>query len=128
MTIFKSTELFMRKCGQLDTIGFPDDVSDPLRQLRINLLVEEVEETLLAESRNDPVEVADGLADIIVIAYGSLLAYWGPVVAQEILGEVARSNLSKIVDGKVLRRADGKILKPESYSAPDIRSILEREL
>ena len=118
----------MRSAGQLDTIGFPDDVSDPLRQLRIDLLVEEVEETLLAESQNDPVEVADGLADIIVIAYGSLLAYWGPVVAEEILGEVARSNLSKIVDGKVLRRADGKILKPESFSPPDIRSILEREL
>lgn len=127
MTVFKSTELFMRAAGQLKEVGFPADVTDPLRHLRVKLLAEEASETFLAESVNDEVGVADGLADVIVIAYGSMLAYWGPVKANEILGEVARSNLSKIVDGKVLRRDDGKILKPDTYSAPDIRSIIKAE-
>jgi hypothetical protein len=32
--------------------------------------------------------------------------------------------MEKLVDGKVVRRDDGKILKPEGWTAPDIKSVL----
>lgn len=38
--------------------------------------------------------------------------------------EVQRSNLAKLVDGKVIRRNDGKILKPDSWTPPDIAGAL----
>jgi predicted HAD superfamily Cof-like phosphohydrolase len=37
---------------------------------------------------------------------------------------VVESNFSKFVDGKVVRRADGKITKGPNFSPPDIASIL----
>jgi predicted HAD superfamily Cof-like phosphohydrolase len=46
---------------------------------------------------------------------------------QEVWDEVARSNLAKISDnGKVLKRNDGKVLKPEGWTPPDIKSILRK--
>lgn len=45
---------------------------------------------------------------------------------QELWNEVARSNLSKIPEGgKVIKNESGKIQKPDSYFAPDIKKILE---
>ena len=46
---------------------------------------------------------------------------------QDVWNEVARSNLAKIDDetGKVLKRVDGKVLKPEGWTPPDIKSILD---
>jgi len=32
--------------------------------------------------------------------------------------------MSKLVDGKVIRREDGKILKPEGWTSPQIDKIL----
>jgi hypothetical protein len=34
--------------------------------------------------------------------------------------------MAKLVDGKVIRREDGKIQKPEGWSPPDIKSVLEK--
>ncbi|MBU6231649.1 hypothetical protein KGP36_03190 [Patescibacteria group bacterium] len=36
---------------------------------------------------------------------------------------VHESNMTKTVDGKVLRREDGKILKPDTYVAPDLSDL-----
>jgi predicted HAD superfamily Cof-like phosphohydrolase len=45
---------------------------------------------------------------------------------QEIWNEVARSNLSKISTiGKVLKREDGKVIKPAVGRQEDIKKILE---
>ena len=40
--------------------------------------------------------------------------------------EVTRSNMSKVDPntGKVIKRADGKVLKPESYSPPDLTKFV----
>jgi hypothetical protein len=41
--------------------------------------------------------------------------------------EVHRSNMSKMgPDGKPLFREDGKVMKPETYSEPKLRPIIER--
>jgi predicted HAD superfamily Cof-like phosphohydrolase len=47
---------------------------------------------------------------------------------QKIWNEVSRSNLSKISpNGKVIKREDGKVLKPEGWSPPNIKEILEKQ-
>jgi predicted HAD superfamily Cof-like phosphohydrolase len=44
--------------------------------------------------------------------------------------EVARSNLAKIdkVTGKVIKREDGKIMKPEGWRPPDLGSYANKKL
>lgn len=123
MNILDATEKFMQASGQLDN---PPTFADrDLRNLRWDLLNEEVNEYFDAELADDQVEAADGLADIIVIAYGTLLAYYGKEKTLRILDEVGRSNLDKIgPDGTVARRDDGKILKPEGWRGPDISAVL----
>lgn len=123
--IENATWSFMSAAKQTRNIGFPPDMIDETRQLRRLLLKEEYNEYLSAEYDNDLTEVCDGLADVIVIALGTLYSYVGWNVATEILNEVAGSNLSKVVDGKVLRRDDGKIEKGPNFHPPAIREILE---
>jgi predicted HAD superfamily Cof-like phosphohydrolase len=42
----------------------------------------------------------------------------------DIFKEVHRSNMAKLVDGKVLRRPDGKVQKPAGWTPPNIKAIL----
>ena len=98
------------------------DVSE--RTLRIKLITEEFNELCDAEEANDIVEVADALADIIYIACGTAVSYGIPL--DDVFAEVHRSNMSKLVGGKVIRREDGKIQKPEGWTAPDIKGVLNK--
>jgi predicted HAD superfamily Cof-like phosphohydrolase len=44
---------------------------------------------------------------------------------QEIYDEVARSNFSKVSDnGKILKNENGKIMKPVTYTPPNIKAVL----
>lgn len=124
--ILTGTQLFMEAAGQLDTIGFPEDYHDNVRQLRRTLVDEEFCEFLDAEIDNDLVKVVDGLLDTIVTAWGTILKYVGPEKARAAADEVVRSNLSKIDGslGPILRREDGKIQKPEGWTPPDIARVL----
>ena len=98
------------------------DVSE--RTLRMKLITEEFNELCDAEEANDIVEVADALADIIYIACGTAVSYGIPL--DDVFAEVHGSNMAKLVDGKVIRREDGKVQKPEGWTAPDIRGVLEK--
>jgi predicted HAD superfamily Cof-like phosphohydrolase len=42
--------------------------------------------------------------------------------------EVARSNLAKIdpTTGKVIKRADGKVLKPEGWTPPELEQFIKK--
>lgn len=92
------------------------------RLLRFKLLEEEFVEYTEAEDNDDIVEIADALADIIYIACGTAISYG--IDLNAVFKEVHRSNMAKFVDGKVLRRADGKIIKPEGWTPPDIQGVL----
>lgn len=92
------------------------------RQLRQDLLTEEFNEYLWAEKNDNVVGIADGLADIIYVAVGTAIRYGIDIDA--VIKEVCRSNDSKVVGGKVVRRDDGKILKPDTYSKPNIEKAL----
>ena len=93
------------------------------RDLRRKLLKEEFVEYMDAEEEDDLVEVADALADIIYIACGTAVSYGIPL--DKIFEEVHRSNMSKLVDGKPIYREDGKVMKPEGWTPPDIESIIK---
>ena len=43
---------------------------------------------------------------------------------QTVWEEIAKSNFSKIVDGKLSKRDDGKILKPNTFRPPNIQRAL----
>lgn len=95
------------------------DVPAERRELRVKLLTEEFFEYLTAEKEDDLVEISDALCDLIYIACGTALEYGIPL--EECMAEVCESNEEKIVDGYVLRREDGKIIKPEGWVAPTKR-------
>ena len=102
--------------------ALPDE---PLRQLRIDLLREEMDEYLQGETNDDIVEIADALADIIYIACGTAVAYGIPL--DRVFAEVHRSNMSKLgEDGKPIYREDGKVLKGPNYTPPDVKGVLEQ--
>lgn len=93
------------------------------RQLRKDLLQEEVNEYFLSEAADDMVGIADGLGDIIYVCVGTAIRYG--IDIEQVMQEICRSNDSKIpADGVVKRREDGKIMKPDTYTKPDIGAIL----
>ncbi|MFV4913340.1 hypothetical protein PFZ49_07220 [Microbacterium lacticum] len=98
-------------------------VDATLAQLRIDLLVEEVGEFQDATAAADTVAIADALADIVYVAYGAAITYG--IDLDAVVREVHRSNLSKLgLDGRPVRRADGKILKPSTYRPPNVDAVL----
>ena len=99
--------------------AFPDHDE---RRLRMKLLEEEFNEYLHGESKDDLENIAKELADIIYIVCGTAVSYGIPL--DRVFEEVHRSNMAKLVDGKPVRRDDGKILKPEGWTPPDIKKIL----
>jgi predicted HAD superfamily Cof-like phosphohydrolase len=102
------------------------DIDDALAGLRVALLEEEFSEFVSASERGDLVSIADALADIVYVIYGTALTYG--IDLDLALQEVHRSNMSKLgSDGKPLIRADGKVLKSEQYFPPDIASVLRRQ-
>lgn len=93
-------------------------------QLRERLLTEEFEEYKSAIRQSDLVEAADALADLIYVAVGTALELGIPL--DRVWNEVQRSNMAKVdpETGKVRRRDDGKILKPDGWAPPDVKSAI----
>jgi predicted HAD superfamily Cof-like phosphohydrolase len=99
------------------------DIDHALATLRVVLLEEEVSEFVTASEKGDLVAIADALADIVYVIYGTALTYG--IDLDSVLREVHRSNMSKLAsDGTPLIRDDGKVLKSERYFPPDIASVL----
>jgi predicted HAD superfamily Cof-like phosphohydrolase len=107
---------FHRKFGQPVSTGAPE-----IRRgvLRAALLAEEAKETIAAIAGNDLVEAIDGLCDTIYVCLGAALEFG--VDLQPFFAEVHRTNMAK--EGGATR-ADGKIMKPEGWTPPDIAGIL----
>jgi predicted HAD superfamily Cof-like phosphohydrolase len=99
------------------------DVAADMGALRVELLREEFEEFKVAVVRQDTVAIADALADIVYVAYGSALTYG--IDLDAVLREVHRANMSKLgADGKPMMREDGKVLKPPTYAGPNVGRVL----
>ncbi len=54
----------------------------------------------------------------------SALAYFFEIDGEEAFTRVADNNMTKVgADGKVVKREDGKILKPEGYTKADMKGL-----
>ena len=86
------------------------------------LIEEEMEELRNAEAA---VDEFDAVLDLIVVLIGFGISCGYPMQAG--WDEVMRSNFAKVdpATGKVRRRADGKILKPDGWTPPKLGPLLE---
>lgn len=97
----------------------------PERDLRVNLVLEEVSEFCRASVDLDIVGMAQELADIVYVAYGAALTHG--IDLDAVIAEVHRANMDKLgPEGKPILREDGKVLKPEGWQPPRIAEVLKR--
>lgn len=97
----------------------PSVPEEGTRQLRVRLIQEEFEELKEAMATQDLAGVAKELADLLYVVYGTAVSYG--VDMDPVFREVHRSNLSKVGGYK---RADGKWVKPSSYSPAQVEPLL----
>jgi predicted HAD superfamily Cof-like phosphohydrolase len=117
---------FHTAAGGQVPLSVVESVAAEQAELRRRILDEEVDELRAAVSKNDVVSIADALADIVYVAYGTAVTYGIPL--DSVFAEVHRSNMTKIgPDGPYLR-ADGKITKGPDYEPPDIAGCLTWDL
>ena len=119
--VFKDQENFMLAGDQ--TV---DHYNQKQFDMYVNLIKEELAELEEAISDDDNVEKLDALIDILVVTVGAIHSMGAD--GQGAWDEVMRSNNSKIdkETGKVIKRADGKILKPESYFPPKLEPYVTK--
>jgi predicted HAD superfamily Cof-like phosphohydrolase len=115
-------KIFMEACGQSVNTNpeYPQNTAQV--ELYMKLIFEEFEELFEGHSKKDVVEVADACGDLIWVILG--LCNSLGIDLTPVWKEITASNMSKTVDGKVIKRADGKILKPETYFPPNIQRAL----
>jgi len=115
--------IFMEACGQLVNTT-PNFTQENIQQatLYMKLIREEFEELQEGFENKDIVETADACGDLIWVILGLANSLGIPMRA--VWQEVATSNMSKTVEGKVIKREDGKILKPDTYFPPNIHRAL----
>lgn len=95
--------------------------------LRIDLINEEAGEFEDAALAGNIVGVADALADLVYVTYGAAITYG--IDLDAVLKEVHRSNMTKLgPDGAPIYRSDGKVLKPSTFSPPDVAAVLQKQL
>ncbi|MBS0167754.1 MAG: hypothetical protein JSR29_16840 [Nitrospira sp.] len=100
----------------------PRDVNEDTKRLRVRLIQEEFDELKEALATGDLTAIAKEMADLLYVTYGTAVSYG--IDMEPIFQEVHRSNMSKVGGYK---RADGKWVKPPTYSPADIVSILEAQ-
>jgi predicted HAD superfamily Cof-like phosphohydrolase len=93
--------------------------------LYYTLIKEEVAELMVAYKTDDRVEQLDALIDILVVTIGAIHSMGAD--AEGAWNEVMRTNFAKIdpVTGKVTKRRDGKVLKPEGWTPPELGQFLK---
>ncbi len=152
MSTLKNTADFMYAAGQ-HIPAAPALPSADIARLRVALLQEELDELHLAFHDKDLVGVLDALADLQVVLDGAVLACGMQEVFPAAMAEVHRSNMSKFLDSPsqahdeaeklrqagisvrvegsalclpyaLIRRSDGKLIKPSTYSPANLAPLL----
>jgi len=122
MSNFDKVRDFMKTFGQ-EVKTEPEFPTEETAKLRIELIVEELNELIDANEDKDLVGIADALTDILYVTYGAGHAFG--IDLDSCFREVQRSNMSKLgEDGKPIYREDGKVLKGPNYSEPDLKKTL----
>ena len=117
---FLDQSRFMRACNQ--TVGA---WNEPQFNLYTKLIQEEVDELWTANGAADPKECLDALIDILVVTVGAIHSLGAD--GEGAWNEVMRSNFAKIDTrtGFVTKREDGKVLKPEGWTPPELDQFLQ---
>ncbi len=118
---FKDQEKFMIACEQT-VEGF----NKSQMEMYLNLIVEEAKELSEALQNNDHKEILDALEDIVVVTIGAMHSMGAD--PEGAWNEVMRTNFEKIdpETGKVRKREDGKVLKPEGWQPPNLEPFLKK--
>ena len=109
---FKDIETFGTACDQ--------EPNEDNYRMYLTLIDEEHQELHEAVEANDRVEQLDALIDILVVTMGAIRA--GGFDGEGAWREVMDTNFAKIdsTTGKVKKREDGKVLKPEGWKPPNL--------
>ena len=113
---FKDIDKFATACDQPAS---PENYA-----MYLGLIDEEYQELLEAIVNQDRVEQLDALVDILVVTMGAIRAAgWDGEAAWK---EVMNTNFAKIdpETGKVRKREDGKVLKPDGWKAPELAQFI----
>jgi len=122
--VFTDVHVFMSAAGQ-ETLNRPIKLETPQAQLYKKLIKEEYKEFINADKAEDDTERLDACFDMIWVIIGYMISRgWNCEMAWD---EGAKSNLSKIdiQTGKVKKREDGKILKPDGWQPPDFTKYVK---
>jgi predicted HAD superfamily Cof-like phosphohydrolase len=96
-------------------------------KLYVSLIDEEwneLHDALEAQDEPDRVETLDALIDILVVTIGAINSMGAD--AEGAWNEVMRTNFAKVDPdtGKVRRRDDGKVLKPDNWQPPNLKPFV----
>jgi predicted HAD superfamily Cof-like phosphohydrolase len=137
-------EAFYRACD-IPVLDSPAVPSDDRIDLIMTLILEEFVETATAlgyvvgtDNRTgtlravrykdigmgDIPDLAKEVCDLVHVTVGAALDFGIPM--PEVWDEVHKSNMAKAypITGEVVRRADGKIIKPEGWQPPDVDKVI----
>lgn len=124
-TSIKKVEQFNKSFG-LTINKNPKVLSESESELKFTLMQEELFEYKDACKNNNLIEIVDAIVDMQYILDGIKLAHGIQDSFDVLFDEVHQSNMSKLENGKVLKRNDGKILKGKNYFEPDLKKILKK--
>jgi len=114
--LFSDIDKFQTACDQFPSVNNYN--------MYLDLITEEYMELQQAVRDQDPVEQLDALIDILVVTIGAIRA--GGFDGEGAWQEVMNTNFAKInpETGKVTKREDGKVLKPEGWQAPKLEPFV----
>jgi len=120
--VFEDQTKFMVACDQ--TVC---EYNENQLSMYHTLIKEETKELQEAFDQKDKVEILDALIDIIVVTVGAINSMGAN--GQEAWNEVMRTNFAKIDSqtGKVRKRQDGKVLKPEGWLPPELSQFIAKK-
>ena len=93
--------------------------------LRFELMKEENDEYLDYALQSDIVEVLDACVDMAYVLAGTINQFGLQSIFNEAFNLVHENNMSKVVDGKVIRNQFGKIIKPEGFVPVDLKHLFK---
>lgn len=102
----------------------PTLLTHSYQQLRYGLMAEENLEYLDATQEGNLVEVLDACVDQFYILAGTINSHGLQNVFLEAFNRVNSNNMTKVVNGKVLRNSVGKIIKPEGFKPVNLEDLV----
>lgn len=134
MTVYEEK---LRECHKAMECSIDEPISSETLELRYKLLKEELDElkieidTLCQELRSTgtpqietKARMLKELSDLQYVLSGMAVSFNLPL--EEAFLRVHTSNMSKLVNGKPLKREDGKFLKGPNYRPPHLEDLAER--